>query len=178
MLRQRRLVVQPGGVVSWHAPNERPANTYVLSGRITEYRSTCAVPVEHRRGDMVAESGAASHWWRNNGWRNAVLLSADILPPQGKPEQSMYAVTDWTRRPQQRGVALSPRRHASSRELTHERHLTRDGASARVRRRRVAVHLGGDRADRVPHRRRSLRDAGAPADTGRALWRVAGCTSR
>lgn len=89
MLRLRRLVVQPGGVVPWHAHNERPANIYVLSGRITEYRSTCAVPVEHRRGDVVAESGATSHWWRNNGWRKAVLLSADILPPQGKPEQSM-----------------------------------------------------------------------------------------
>ena len=88
-LRLRRLVVQPGGVVPWHAHNERPANIYIISGRITEYRSTCAVPVEHRKGDVVAESGATSHWWRNNGWRKAVLISADILPPEAKAEQSM-----------------------------------------------------------------------------------------
>lgn len=89
LLRLRRLVVQPGGVVPWHAHNERPANIYIVSGRVTEYRSTCAVPIEHRKGDVIAESGATSHWWRNNGWRKAVLISADILPPQGKPEQSM-----------------------------------------------------------------------------------------
>lgn len=87
--RMRRLEIEPGGVVPWHAHNERPANIYVLSGRIIEYRSTCAEPIEHREGDVVAESGATSHWWRNNSRRRAVLISADILPPQAPPEQTM-----------------------------------------------------------------------------------------
>lgn len=88
-LRMRRLVIEPGGVVPWHAHNERPANIYVVKGEVTEYRSTCSSPIRHRAGDVVAESGPTSHWWRNNSRRRAILISADILPPQAPPEQSM-----------------------------------------------------------------------------------------
>lgn len=88
-LRMRRLVIAPGGVVPWHAHTERPANIYVVEGRVTEYRSTCSTPIEHRAGEVVAESGATSHWWRNNSRRRVVLISADILPPQAPSEQSM-----------------------------------------------------------------------------------------
>ncbi|MBI1250575.1 MAG: cupin [Alphaproteobacteria bacterium] len=87
--RMRRLVVEPGGVVPWHAHNERPANIYIISGQITEYRSTCAVPILHRQGEVVPESGATAHWWRNNSRHRAVLISADILPPQAAPEETM-----------------------------------------------------------------------------------------
>jgi quercetin dioxygenase-like cupin family protein len=88
-LRMRRLVVQPGGVVPLHSHAERPANIYVVSGQITEYASTCQVGITHRAGDVVAEHGDVSHWWRNNSRRPVVLISADILPPQAPPEQSM-----------------------------------------------------------------------------------------
>lgn len=88
-LRMRHLVIAPGGVVPWHAHTERPANIYVVEGRVTEYRSTCSTPIEHRAGEVVAESGATSHWWRNNSRRRVVLISADILPPQAPSEQSM-----------------------------------------------------------------------------------------
>ena len=88
-LRLRRLVVQPGGVVPWHSHSERPANIYIQSGQITEYRSTCSVGITHRAGQVVAESGNLSHWWRNNSRHVAVLLSADILPPQMAADQSM-----------------------------------------------------------------------------------------
>jgi quercetin dioxygenase-like cupin family protein len=81
-LRMRRLEIKPGGVVPWHSHDARPANIYVVRGSVTEYRSTCAVPIVHRKGEVVAESGATSHWWRNNGWRTAVLISADIPPPE------------------------------------------------------------------------------------------------
>ena len=89
LLRMRKLVIQPGGVVPWHSHGERPANIYVVSGQITEYRSTCAVPILHKTGDVTAESGNLSHWWKNNSKHVTVLLSADILPPQGKPDSSM-----------------------------------------------------------------------------------------
>ena len=88
-LRLRRLVVQPGGVVPWHSHSERPANIYIQSGQITEYRSNCSVGITHRAGQVVAESGNLSHWWRNNSRHVAVLLSADILPPQMAADQSM-----------------------------------------------------------------------------------------
>jgi quercetin dioxygenase-like cupin family protein len=88
-LRMRRLVVQPGGVVPLHSHSERPANIYVVSGAITEYRTTCAVGVNHREGDVVAEQGDVSHWWRNNTRRPAVLISADIPPPAGNAQGGM-----------------------------------------------------------------------------------------
>jgi quercetin dioxygenase-like cupin family protein len=81
MLRLRKLVVQPNGVVPWHAHSSRPANILILEGSITEYASNCKVPIEHRAGDAVAEFGDLAHWWKNNGKVPAVLYSADILPP-------------------------------------------------------------------------------------------------
>jgi quercetin dioxygenase-like cupin family protein len=81
MLRMRKLVVQPDGVVPWHEHSARPANILVIEGSITEYRSNCRVPIEHKAGDVVAEFGDLSHWWKNNGDVPAILYSADILPP-------------------------------------------------------------------------------------------------
>jgi quercetin dioxygenase-like cupin family protein len=86
-LRLRRLVVQPGGVVPWHSHTDRPALIMTVSGSITEYRSTCAVGIEHPAGDIAQEVKGVSHWWRNNGKVAAVLLAADIkndgAPPDG-----------------------------------------------------------------------------------------------
>lgn len=88
-LRMRRLVVEPGGVVPLHSHSERPANIYVVQGEITEYRSTCTVGVTHRAGEVVAEQGDVSHWWRNNSRRRTVLISADIPPPAGNAQGGM-----------------------------------------------------------------------------------------
>ena len=85
----RQLVVQPGGVVPWHSHEKRPANIYIISGSITEYRSTCAVPIEHGEGDVASEFGPLAHWWKNNTNKPTVLLSADILPPEMKSDESM-----------------------------------------------------------------------------------------
>lgn len=78
--RMRQLVVQPGGIVPWHRHSERPAIIYVVSGSVTEYRSNCAVPIEHKSGEVTVEFGAElAHWWKNNSNEPAVLLSSDIL---------------------------------------------------------------------------------------------------
>jgi len=77
-LRLRRLVVQPGGVVPWHSHGDRPAIITTLSGVLTEYRSTCAVGIDHPAGDVTEEKGGVSHWWKNNGKVPAIVLSADI----------------------------------------------------------------------------------------------------
>ena len=89
MLRMRKLTIQPGGVVPWHEHSVRPANIYVLSGTIEEYRSTCLVPVVHKAGEVTAEFGASlAHWWKNTSNETVVLLSADIFMP-AKPDASM-----------------------------------------------------------------------------------------
>jgi quercetin dioxygenase-like cupin family protein len=79
MFRLRKLEIQPGGEVAWHSHGERPAIIYIVSGEMTEYRSTCAVPIVHKAGDVAPETKGTSHWWRNTGQETAVLLSADIL---------------------------------------------------------------------------------------------------
>lgn len=89
LLRMRRLVVQPGGVVPWHSHAERAANIYIVEGAITEYRSTCSVPIEHKAGDVTAEHGNLSHWWKNNTKKPAVLISSDIVPVPMKDEGGM-----------------------------------------------------------------------------------------
>ncbi len=85
LLRLRRLVVQPGGVVPWHSHGDRPAIIYVQSGQMTEYASTCSVPIVHKAGDSTPELHSTSHWWKNTGHVTAVLLSADLFPVKADP---------------------------------------------------------------------------------------------
>jgi len=78
-LRTRRLVVQPGGVVPFHSHGDRPALIYTVSGQITEYRSSCTVPIVHKAGDVAREADGISHYWVNHGKVPAVLLSSDVF---------------------------------------------------------------------------------------------------
>ena len=84
-LRLRRLVVQPGGIVGWHSHTDRPAIIYIVSGTITEYRSTCTVPILHKAGKSTAEVKGTSHWWKNTGRKTVVLLSADLFHEKTDP---------------------------------------------------------------------------------------------
>lgn len=79
LLRTRRLVVQPGGIVPLHAHKDRPALIITVSGQITEHRSSCAVPIVHHAGDIAREADGISHWWINEGTEPAVLLSSDVF---------------------------------------------------------------------------------------------------
>ena len=64
LFRLRRLVVQPGGVVPWHSHGTRPALIYIVEGTITEYASTCTVPILHRAGETASETHTTAHWWK------------------------------------------------------------------------------------------------------------------
>jgi quercetin dioxygenase-like cupin family protein len=66
LLRMRRLVIQPGGIVPWHSHGDRPALIYVVAGEITEYASDCTVPILHKAGDVSVDADL-SHWWKNTG---------------------------------------------------------------------------------------------------------------
>ena len=78
VLRLRKLVVQPGGVVPWHSHGDRPAIIYIIDGTITEYASNCAVPIVHKAGDVARETSETSHWWKNTSRSPVTLLSADV----------------------------------------------------------------------------------------------------
>jgi quercetin dioxygenase-like cupin family protein len=77
--RMRRLVIKSGGVVPWHSHGDRPALIYIVSGEVTEYSSSCAVPIIHRAGEVAPETHVTSHWWKNTGTQTVVLISADLL---------------------------------------------------------------------------------------------------
>ena len=79
LMRLRRLVIQPGGIVPWHSHGDRPAIIYVVQGQVTEYASSCAVPILHKAGEVARETHATSHWWQNTGKMPATLLSFDIV---------------------------------------------------------------------------------------------------
>jgi quercetin dioxygenase-like cupin family protein len=83
LFRLRKLVVEPGGVVPWHRHGDRPAMIYIISGEITEYSSTCVMPIVHRAGDTAPEIHTTSHWWKNTGSTTVTLLSADLLRVKG-----------------------------------------------------------------------------------------------
>ena len=87
LFRARRLEVKPGGIVPWHSHGERPAMIHLVSGEMTEYASTCAVPIVHKPGETTAERAPTSHWWKNTGKRSAVLISVDIFPVAMKSEE-------------------------------------------------------------------------------------------
>jgi len=84
-LRLRRLVIKPGGIVPWHSHTDRPAIIYIISGKITEYRSTCATPILHKAGESTGEVKGTSHWWKNTGKKTVVLLSADLFHDKDDP---------------------------------------------------------------------------------------------
>lgn len=77
-LRLRKLVVQPGGVVPFHSHDGRPALIITVSGEITEHRTSCAVPIVHRAGEVSRETNEVGHYWVNHGKAPAVLYSADV----------------------------------------------------------------------------------------------------
>ena len=82
-LRLRKLTIEPGGIVPWHSHAERAANLMMAEGAMTEYSSTCSVPIEHKAGDTIAEFGPnLEHWWKNNSDKPAVIIAGDLLPPK------------------------------------------------------------------------------------------------
>jgi quercetin dioxygenase-like cupin family protein len=84
-LRMRRLVIKPGGIVPWHSHTDRPAIIYIVKGSITEYRSTCKVPIKHRAGESTGEVKGTSHWWKNTSRKTVILLSADLFHDKDNP---------------------------------------------------------------------------------------------
>ena len=78
MLRIRRLVIQPGGIVPMHDHADRPALIYIVSGEITEFASDCKVGIVHKAGDSSRDADL-KHWWKNMSKKKVVLISADIL---------------------------------------------------------------------------------------------------
>lgn len=91
-LRMRKLTIQPGGLIPTHYHNDRPSIVYILKGELVEHNSFCSEPIVHREGDWSAEFGPfVGHWWENKTNEVAIVLSADVIPPEYKdlPDMDM-----------------------------------------------------------------------------------------
>ncbi len=89
LFRIRQLDIGPGGIVPWHAHDDRPAHIYVVKGQIIEYASNCAVPIVHKAGEISSEGRGTSHWWKNTGTEPVVLISVDIFNDKAAADKSM-----------------------------------------------------------------------------------------
>jgi quercetin dioxygenase-like cupin family protein len=89
LLRARRLDIAPGGVVPWHSHSDRPALLLIASGEITEYASTCAMPIVHKAGDITPERNPTSHWWKNTGKQPVVIYAFDLFRSENKHDEHM-----------------------------------------------------------------------------------------
>lgn len=88
-LRTRRLTIAQDGIIPTHAHDDRPSIVFILSGELIEHSSFCAVPVLHKAGEWTPEFGPGhAHWWENKSGGPVVVLSSDVVPPEGldKPE--------------------------------------------------------------------------------------------
>lgn len=89
-LRMRRLTIEPGGFVPTHYHDDRPSIVFVIQGELVEHNSFCTEEVVHRAGDWTAEFGPfVGHWWENRGTQPAVVLSADVIPPEYRDMDTM-----------------------------------------------------------------------------------------
>lgn len=89
-LRMRVLTIEPGGFVPTHYHDDRPSIVYVLQGELVEHNSFCSQPVHHKAGDWTAEFGPfVGHWWENKGTETAIVLSADLIPPEYRDMDTM-----------------------------------------------------------------------------------------
>jgi quercetin dioxygenase-like cupin family protein len=89
LFRARRLDIAPGGVVPWHSHSDRPAILLISSGEITEYASTCSVPIVHKAGDITPERNPTSHWWKNNGTQPVVIHAFDLYRKEDSKAEHM-----------------------------------------------------------------------------------------
>jgi quercetin dioxygenase-like cupin family protein len=89
LFRGRRLDIMPGGVVPWHSHGDRPALLLIAEGEITEYASTCAVPIVHKAGEITAEKAPTAHWWKNHGKAPVVIYAFDLFRVEDKKNQHM-----------------------------------------------------------------------------------------
>lgn len=83
LLRMRRLIVLPGGIVPTHQHDDRPSVVTVIVGEITEHSAFCAVPILHRTGETTPEFGPGhTPWWENRSSTPVILISADVVPQE------------------------------------------------------------------------------------------------
>jgi quercetin dioxygenase-like cupin family protein len=79
-LRMRLLTIEPGGYIGLHSHKNRPAVVYFLQGTDTVFQSDGTSKTFHA-GDTSAATKNTSHWHRNDGKDNVLLIAVDVFKP-------------------------------------------------------------------------------------------------
>lgn len=77
-LRQRLFTIEPGGHIGIHSHKDRPAVAYFIQGTVVVTRDDGSSQT-FRAGDTTAETKDATHWHRNVGVDNAIMVATDIF---------------------------------------------------------------------------------------------------
>jgi len=77
-LRMRVPTIEPGGHIGLHSHKDRPAVVYFLQGTDTVISTDGASKTFHA-GDTSSATKETTHWHRNDGKDNVVLIAVDIF---------------------------------------------------------------------------------------------------
>jgi quercetin dioxygenase-like cupin family protein len=82
-LRLRLLKIEPGGHIGIHSHKDRPAVVYLVQGTDTVGTADGSTKTLHP-GDTSAATKDTTHWHRNDGKDDVLLIAVDIFTPLAK----------------------------------------------------------------------------------------------
>ena len=82
-LRMRMLTIEPGGHIGLHSHKDRPAVVYFIQGTDVVTLGDGTSKTFHP-GDTSYATKDTSHWHRNDGKDNVVLIAVDVFKEQTK----------------------------------------------------------------------------------------------
>ncbi len=77
-LRMRVLTIEPGGHIGLHSHKDRPAVVYFMQGTDTVTLADGSSKTFHP-GDTSSATKDTTHWHRNDGKDNVVLIAVDVF---------------------------------------------------------------------------------------------------
>lgn len=82
-LRMRMLTIEPGGHIGLHSHKDRPAVVYFMQGTDVVTQADGSSKTFHP-GDTSAATKDTTHWHRNDGKDNVVLIAVDVFKAPAK----------------------------------------------------------------------------------------------
>ena len=82
-LRMRMLTIEPGGHIGLHSHKDRPAVVYFMQGTDVVTSANGSSKTFHP-GDTSSATKDTTHWHRNDGKDNVVLIAVDVFKVPAK----------------------------------------------------------------------------------------------
>jgi quercetin dioxygenase-like cupin family protein len=82
-LRMRMLTIEPGGHIGLHSHKDRPAVVYFMQGTDVVTSGDGSSKTFHP-GDTSSATKDTTHWHRNDGKDNVVLIAVDVFKVPAK----------------------------------------------------------------------------------------------